>query len=64
MDPRDGLEAQWIVRWGESGEECVVTSLVPLGTAVALYERGSNNGVSKELNLAPNGGKLRALRDR
>ena len=49
---------------GGSGEECVVTSLVPLGTAVALYERGSNNGVSKELNLAPNGGKLPALRDR
>ena len=49
---------------GGSGEECVVTSLVPLGTAVALYERGSNNGVSKELNLAPNGGKLRALRNR
>ena len=38
---------------GGSGEECVVTSLVPLGTAVALFERGSNNGLSKELNLAP-----------
>ena len=49
---------------GGSGEECVVTRLVPLGTAVALFERGSNNGVSKELNLAPNGGKLPALRDR
>ena len=35
---------------GGSGEECVVTSLVPLGTAVALYERGSNNGVSKDAN--------------
>ena len=33
---------------GGSGEECVVTSLAPLGTAVALFERGSNNGVSKE----------------
>ena len=32
---------------GGSGEECVVTSLVPLGTAVALFERGSNNGLSK-----------------
>ena len=33
---------------GGSGEECVVTSLVPLGTAVALIERGSNNGISKD----------------
>ena len=32
---------------GGSGEECVVTSLMPLGTAVALFERGSNNGLSK-----------------
>ena len=40
------------LRWGSfgggSGEECVVTSLAPLGTAVALFERGSNNGVSKK----------------
>ena len=49
---------------GGSGEECVVTSLMPLGTAVALFERGSNNGVSKELNLAPNGDKLPALVNR
>ena len=32
---------------GGSGEECVVTSLVPLGIAVALIKRGSNKGVSK-----------------
>ena len=46
--------------FGGSGEECVVTSLVPLGIAVALIERGSIKGLSKELNLL---GKLPALRN-
>ena len=38
---------------GGSEEECVVTSLAPLGIAVALYVRGSNNGVSKDHQFMP-----------
>ena len=54
----DPLPTPWL-RWGsfgggERGGMCghqpsAPTSLVPLGIAVALYERGSNNGASKEL---------------
>ena len=38
---------------GENGWGCVVTGLVPLGTALAIDKRGFIRGAIKELNSFP-----------
>ena len=48
-DPLPTPRFRWGSFGGRKGEECLVTSLAPLGTAVALCKRGVNNGVSKDI---------------
>ena len=38
---------------GDNGWGCVVSSLVPLGTALAIDKRGLIRGAIKELNSCP-----------
>ena len=40
---------------GNNGWGCEVTSLEPLGIAIAMFERRSNRGTTKEGNLTQGG---------
>ena len=55
FDPRVGLDllGRSGLFGGDNGWGSVVTSLVPLGTAFAIYRRWSNRGAIKELNSFP-----------
>ena len=55
FDPRVGLDllGRNGIFGGDNGWGSVVTSLVPLGTAFAVYRRWSNRGAIKELNSFP-----------